>query len=537
MQEKDSAAADLRAQLDALTADKAGLEVSVQEKDSAAADLQAQLDALTADKAGLEASMQEKDGAITAMQSDLTMLKTTVDTLNANIAATQAQVDALTAEKATLEATILEKDETIASLQSDLATSKTTIDNLNAQIATLNTQIEGLTQQVEESQAQIAALNEQVESLGQETEAGREDRDGRLAALTAGAAASAALIKRHEDDLETANANVASLQAQIDALTADKMTLETSLQGTAQATAELETQLAAVQTTSDALAQVTAERDELAARTESLQAEFDALQLEKTTLEAALQERAAELDDTRAQLAAAAAVTTIVTEPEVEFEAVAEGERTADVSALADAVTAEVAEAEEAAVVEKTAAVEETAAEIALSPAVVNLKAGAMRAAFMLGTKPTNLAQPQDLTNIEGIGSTYEHRLYQAGIGTYWEVANLSDEELFDVLQVGARRAMTDTEGIRMSAFNLAQSSNTIGHVWTSHHIDDFERIPGISQTYEQRLYEAGIYTYRALADATAEQLDSLIESPAHFRPPFERWIAGARELVEPDEA
>ena len=87
-----------------------------------------------------------------------------------------------------------------------------------------------------------------------------------------------------------------------------------------------------------------------------------------------------------------------------------------------------------------------------------------------------------------------------------------------------------------MSAFNLAQSSDTIGHVWASHRIDDFERVPGISQTYEQRLYEAGIYTYHALAETTVEQLESLIESPAHFRPAFERWIEGAKALLEQHE-
>ncbi len=548
VQDKDNALSELQAQLDALTTDKANLEASVQEKDGAAAELQAQLDALTTDKTSLEASMQEKDSAATAMQADLATLKTTVDTLNADIAAAREQVEALTAEKAALEATIQEKDETIASLQSDLATSKTTIDNLNAQIATLNGQIE-------EGQAQITQLNEQVETLSKESEEGREDRDGRLAALTAGAAASAALIKRHEEDLETANTNVASLQAQIDTLTADKTALESSLQEKDQAAADLQAQIDALtadkttleaslaektqaiaegpaEPAEDVLAQISAERDELAARVESLQAEIDAGQIDKMTLEAALQERTTELDDARAELAAAVAASAVRAEPPVEV-ATAEGERAADTSALEEAATAEVTEGEAAEVAEGEAAEVAAEPEVVLSPTVTNLKAGAMRAAFMLGMKPLSTSQPQDLTNIEGIGSTYEDRLYQAGIGTYWEVANLSDDELFEVLRVGARRAMTDAEGIRMSAFNLAQSSNSIGHVWSSHRIDDFEKVPGISQTYEQRLYEAGIYTYRALAEATVEQLESLIETPGHFRPAFERWIEGAKALLE----
>jgi predicted flap endonuclease-1-like 5' DNA nuclease len=355
---------------------------------------------------------------------------------------------------------------------------------------------------------------------------------------------------------------MAGLQAQVDALTADKAALETSLQSTTQTTADLQAQIdalaaekAAIEATlhekeqavvempaqpaEDVVAQITAERDELAARVTGLQAEVDAMQIDKMTLEAALQERATELEDMHTQLAAVAAV---AAEPAAEVEA-PEGERTASTSELAEAVTAEMAEGEPAAAeteraAETSALAEAVTAEVAetevlLSPTVTNLKAGAMRAAFMLGAKPTSIAQPQDLTNIEGIGSTYEDRLYQAGIGTYWEVANLSDEDLFEVLQVGNRRAMMDAEAIRMSAFNLAQSSNTLGHVWSSRRLDDFERIPGISQTYEQRLYEAGIYTYQALAEMTVEQLESLIESPAHFRPAFERWIEGAKGLLE----
>ncbi|QLQ06401.1 MAG: hypothetical protein HZY76_10345 [Anaerolineae bacterium] len=86
----------------------------------------------------------------------------------------------------------------------------------------------------------------------------------------------------------------ADLQAQIATLTADKTTLETALHEKEQALADV-----SVEPAEDVTAQITAERDELAARVASLQAEYDAVQIDKTTLEAALQERTAELDDVR----------------------------------------------------------------------------------------------------------------------------------------------------------------------------------------------------------------------------------------------
>ena len=41
---------------------------------------------------------------------------------------------------------------------------------------------------------------------------------------------------------------------------------------------------------------------------------------------------------------------------------------------------------------------------------------------------------PQDLSRISGIGAVYETKLYAAGIGTYWELSEIADQDLVRVL-------------------------------------------------------------------------------------------------------
>jgi predicted flap endonuclease-1-like 5' DNA nuclease len=49
---------------------------------------------------------------------------------------------------------------------------------------------------------------------------------------------------------------------------------------------------------------------------------------------------------------------------------------------------------------------------------------------------------------------------------------------------------------------------------------------------YEGRLYDAGICTYQALADATVEQLTEICKAPAWRMPDYANWIAQAKELL-----
>lgn len=61
----------------------------------------------------------------------------------------------------------------------------------------------------------------------------------------------------------------------------------------------------------------------------------------------------------------------------------------------------------------------------------------------------------------------------------------------------------------------------------------DLTRIRGIGPTFASRLYEHGITTFRALAEATAEQLAEICQAPAWRMPDYASWIEQARELAD----
>ncbi len=137
---------------------------------------------------------------------------------------------------------------------------------------------------------------------------------------------------------------------------------------------------------------------------------------------------------------------------------------------------------------------------------------------------------PQDLSAVPGIGSVLEQRLYAAGIGSYWELAELPTEELERIL--GARPGGVSVATIKTAAMQLAATSNTIGRSWDGTPPDDFEEVGGIGEVYERRLYEAGICTFVALAATAPERLAEICQAPHMRLPDYAAWIAHAAELV-----
>lgn len=146
---------------------------------------------------------------------------------------------------------------------------------------------------------------------------------------------------------------------------------------------------------------------------------------------------------------------------------------------------------------------------------------------------PEVVAQPQDLSAVTGVGATYEQRLYNAGIGTYWELATLDDDALRRVLKLDKARALAaDLDAMRASATSLAAATETTGYVWNGEPVDDFEPIKGIGKVYEQRLYSAGIRTYAALANTAPEQLLEIVQARSPIPPDVASWITEAQALA-----
>jgi predicted flap endonuclease-1-like 5' DNA nuclease len=142
------------------------------------------------------------------------------------------------------------------------------------------------------------------------------------------------------------------------------------------------------------------------------------------------------------------------------------------------------------------------------------------------------VACPQDLSRVRGIGRVFEEKLYAAGIGTFWELAQAADEELTRILEIKEFQRVNLAE-IKASAQALAEETDTVGRQWDGTPPDDFELLEGIGEVYEGRLYDAGICTYRALAAVTVEQLAAICNAPAWRMPDYANWIAQAARLAE----
>ncbi len=137
---------------------------------------------------------------------------------------------------------------------------------------------------------------------------------------------------------------------------------------------------------------------------------------------------------------------------------------------------------------------------------------------------------PQDLSRVKGIGSVYEQKLYAAGIGTFWDLAQADVTDLARILQVQDFQNI-DFAALKADALRLAEETGSLDRSWDGTAPDDFEPLEGIGEVYEGRLYEAGICTFRALAHTTVEQLAAICKAPDWRRPDYVLWIAQARRL------
>lgn len=139
------------------------------------------------------------------------------------------------------------------------------------------------------------------------------------------------------------------------------------------------------------------------------------------------------------------------------------------------------------------------------------------------------VACPQDLSAVDGIGIVFEQRLYDAGIGSYWSLAELPDDELGTFLDA---HTGVDLEAIKSSAMRLAVETDSQGRVWSGSPPDDFDALAGIGEVYERRLYEAGICTYEALAATSPERLAEICQAPPMQTPDYAAWVSTAADLA-----
>lgn len=160
----------------------------------------------------------------------------------------------------------------------------------------------------------------------------------------------------------------------------------------------------------------------------------------------------------------------------------------------------------------------------------LTFKAQARLAASQYGYAGRTTACVQELAEAKHIGETYQQRLYRAGVGTFWELAHVSDAEFEQFLKFGELQKQTiNCSDIRKDGLRLALASDTIGLLWDGETPDSFEPFAGIGRVFEQKLYQAGIYTFEALAAATPETLAAICPAPKGLEPDYASWIEQAK--------
>ena len=545
--ELESKLQELDSQLQAYLVDYGDPEDVAQPTEAAAADAAAQGEAVTAADAG-ESAPAEKVGAAASVAALGTVLKRRKDALasaSAQIAELENEISVLTSEKSELESQVQQKEQALAELTAQYETAQADIATLTTDVETLKNQLEAsqaeLTATEEERQrlaAQLDELNTDLASLAQAWEAGDEDTVIAVADKLMGPAV--------ETGAETGS-EAQPAEGEPAGETADG-------QGNGEATRSMAVPLAK---TAGAVAVAGAIRNkqlalkEASAQLDSVQQEQAALTTAKADLEAQYQSQTAALEEAKAQLEAlqqqidAANVAhseelQVIDQKTAELQAqYNEAEATRlQLQAQVDELTAD-QEAAKALLAERDSAVQEaeTKLEAVTLPAektISDFKASARAAAEARGVEVHATADVQDLSLLKHIGATFEQRLYRAGAGTFWEVAHMTDDDFELVLRLTEMQQLAmDMNEVRSDAVRLAEETETVGMLSEGETPDDFEPIQGIGKIFEQRLYSAGIRTYRELANTSEERLAEICQARKPLVPDYASWIRQARTFME----
>lgn len=546
----DQTTADLNAKLNQANADLTAAQQSRQQLETT---LNARSKELSEERAKLAALTTKSNETVAQLQS----LTGERDKLTHNLAATEkdlnehkAQFRGALSEVAKLTATAAATAAIVKGLEASKGELTTNVETLNGELTTARGESERLSGLLAETttaketvETELAQTRTRVEDLegiktaleGQVSDL--ENKNGLLdadvAKLTAGAIAAAAVIKQLEGDksalteahtalgaqfesLERAkaldDAELAELKLQLNKVNEslgitmrDKETYQETLATRVSELGQAQTQLMqAKEDNSNLLADVA----KFTARAATAAALVQELEGSKRNLSEQLERTRGELDAERARGASLAVEQTAA--PETSEPPASENG--------ADKIHA----------VEMTTEPSSDGAGATLAPAMM------AEAHHDDGVMPFASVCPQDLSAVHEIGPVFEQRLYNAGIGTYWDLSQKSEDELASILGLDStQRIAVNLAAIRGDALRLARETKTQRRTWKGGTPDDFDRIRGISRVYEGRLYEAGICTYQALAQATVEQLASICRAPNHDHSHYQSWIDQARAFVQ----
>jgi predicted flap endonuclease-1-like 5' DNA nuclease len=142
---------------------------------------------------------------------------------------------------------------------------------------------------------------------------------------------------------------------------------------------------------------------------------------------------------------------------------------------------------------------------------------------------------PDDLAEIRGIGEVYKRRLYESHIFTFHHIATSE----IDVLRRATHASPNaNVEEWPKLARTLAEKYGRLNASYSGPLPDDLTQIPGIGAYFAKTLNRVGICTFAQLADASVEELTSLLPGAVLGRGiQVEDWLKHAAAKAQMSES
>ena len=127
--------------------------------------------------------------------------------------------------------------------------------------------------------------------------------------------------------------------------------------------------------------------------------------------------------------------------------------------------------------------------------------------------------QRDSLERINGIGVMYQRKLFAAGIDTFEDLIAAGPDKLYQVLEADLEYGpwITEAQGY---ASNEGQ------------YRDHLEKVDGIGQVYQGRLFEAGVFTFENVAAQSDDRIREIVQ-PGEREVEIDKWKLEALELAK----
>jgi predicted flap endonuclease-1-like 5' DNA nuclease len=135
------------------------------------------------------------------------------------------------------------------------------------------------------------------------------------------------------------------------------------------------------------------------------------------------------------------------------------------------------------------------------------------------GSSRRRRRQRDSLERINGIGVVYQRKLFAAGIDTFEDLIAAGSDKLYEVLEADLEFAawITEAQGY---ASNEGQ------------YRDHLEKVDGIGQVYQGRLFEAGVFTFEDLAAQSDDRIREIVQ-PGERDVEIGKWKLESLELAK----